>query len=65
MSQLIFYETRIATLEQQREDLYKVLAEIVGQEKPNDYGYDAACVALDNSWRVRARAVLAGITLRG
>jgi hypothetical protein len=38
--------------------LIAVLAEIVGQEKPNPYGYDAAHKAMDDDWRARARAAL-------
>lgn len=40
-------------------ELRAILAEIVGQEKPNRYGYDAASVALDDGWRGRARELLA------
>lgn len=38
--------------------LLAALKEIVGQDKPNRYGYDAAGVALDDDWRARARAAL-------
>lgn len=38
-----------------------VLAKIVGQEKPNKYGYDAAHVALGDEWREDARQLLADI----
>jgi hypothetical protein len=40
------------------EEMRQVLAEIVGQEKPNRWGYDAGAVALDAIWRTRARAAL-------
>jgi hypothetical protein len=40
-------------------ELAAVLAEIVGQENPNRWGYDAAHVALNDEWRARARAALA------
>lgn len=40
-------------------EMRKVLEEIVGQEKPNKYGYDAASMAMDNEWRKRARKALA------
>jgi len=40
-------------------ELRALLAEIVGQAQPNRWGYDAACVALDDNWRARARAALA------
>ncbi len=39
-------------------EMLAVLEQIVGQEKPNRCGYDAASVALDDAWRERARAVL-------
>ncbi len=39
-------------------EMIEVLKEIVGQEKPNKYGYDAAEVALKDEWRDKARAVL-------
>lgn len=35
-----------------------VLREIVGQKHPNRWGYDAACVAMDDDWRARARRAL-------
>lgn len=40
------------------DDLVAVLNTIVGQEPPNRWGYDAAGVALDNTWRARARELL-------
>ena len=43
-------------------DLLAVLAEIVGQETPNKWGYDAAGVAMNDAWRERARAALARAT---
>jgi hypothetical protein len=42
-------------------ELVAVLREIVGQAKPNRWGYDAADVALRDDWRQRARAVLARV----
>lgn len=42
-----------------REELVEVLHEIVGQETPNRWGYDAARVALEDDWRLRARAAYA------
>ena len=39
-------------------ELAEILREIVGQEQPNRFGYDAAAVALDDDWRQRARAIL-------
>ncbi len=45
--------------EQTVQELVSILREIVGQQAPNRWGYDAACVALDDDWRTRARVVLA------
>jgi hypothetical protein len=39
-------------------ELLEVLQEIVGQDRPNTYGYDAACIALEDSWRKKARAAI-------
>lgn len=39
--------------------LLDALQAIVGQPNPNSYGYDAAGVALDDAWRVQARAAIA------
>jgi exo-beta-1,3-glucanase (GH17 family) len=36
-----------------------VLIELVGQEKPNRWGYDVAHKAFDDDWRARARAAVA------
>lgn len=41
------------------QDMMAVLREVVGQEKPNRWGYDAAAVALNDDWRARAREALA------
>lgn len=43
-------------------DLLAVLTEIVGQQNPNRYGYDAAHKAMDDDWRTRARAAIAKAT---
>lgn len=43
-------------------ELVDILREIIGQEKPNRYGYDAGAVALNDDWRKRARQVLAKAT---
>lgn len=43
-------------------ELVAALREIVGQENPNRWGYDAAEIALDAGWRERARAALAKVT---
>ena len=45
--------------EQTVRELVSVLREIVGQQAPNRWGYDAAGIALDDDWRTRAQAVLA------
>lgn len=43
-------------------DLLAMLVEIVGQENPNRWGYDAAHKALDDDWRAQARAAIAKAT---
>lgn len=43
-------------------ELLAALVEIVGQENPNRWGYDAARKALDDDWRDRARAAIAKAT---
>lgn len=43
-------------------DLLAALVEIVGQENPNRWGYDAAHKALDDDWRAQARAAIAKAT---
>lgn len=40
------------------QELIDALATIVGQEKPNKWGYDSASVALNDDWRNNARALL-------
>jgi hypothetical protein len=42
-------------------ELLDLLLQIVGQENPNQWGYDSASVALDDEWRAAARAVIAKI----
>ena len=44
------------------DDLLAALKDIVGQETPNKWGYDAAYVAMDEAWRARARAAIAKFT---
>lgn len=39
----------------------RALREIVGQEKPNTWGYDAAHIALQDDWRERARKALRAV----
>lgn len=51
----------ISKLLEQRNRTEAVLAQIVGQEKPNMYGYDAAGVAFQDAWREEARQLLADI----
>jgi hypothetical protein len=55
---LVCAEQRFAV----RTGLVSVLREIIGQENPNQWGYDAARVALDDDWRARARAAYARAT---
>lgn len=43
-------------------EMLAALREIVGQDRPNRWGYDAATVAMDDGWRERARAALARAT---
>lgn len=40
------------------EEAAKLLEEIVGQKKPNQWGYDAAYIAMGDGWRFRARDFL-------
>lgn len=51
----------LSKLLEQRNRAEAVLAQIVGQEKPNKYGYDACGVALQDDWREEARQLLADI----
>ena len=39
-------------------ELLAILREIVGQDQPNRWGYDAAGVALSDNWRRRAREAI-------
>lgn len=39
--------------------MYEALKAIVGQQRPNRWGYDSAEIALDDEWRDQARAALA------
>lgn len=41
------------------QELIDVLGEIVGQEKPNSWGYDSSVVAMNDVWRNKARALWA------
>ncbi len=41
---------------EQANRMERILFEIVGQDKPNRYGYDAAGIAMNDDWRARARA---------
>ena len=39
--------------------MYEALKAIVGQQRPNRWGYDSAEIALNDEWRAQARAAIA------